>query len=118
MLPAYNLVVTITANENLSETLFRDQVGPSLAYLSALKGALGQGPCSIKYYPPGVQNRIPDAEYWSVEVIVLISLGKQRAEHLMQLYKAIVRLICFELPQFQIQAETNIVRFDNLNTGI
>jgi hypothetical protein len=117
MLPAYNLVIDITAMENLSEKQFREQVASSLAYLEALKGSLRSDPCRIEYYPPEVLRDVRGNEFWSVRVIVLISLGKKRGESLLDLYKAIVRLIEFELPQFEIEAETGIFHFDNPGTG-
>lgn len=109
MLPTYNLIVDIASTEkNLDEMIFREQVAPCLAYLEALKGSFDRVPCKTTYYSPDEQNN--KSEYWSARSVVLISVGKQRAEHLIQLYKAVVRLIDLELPDFEVQAE--ISQFD------
>ena len=109
MLPVYNLVVDITAADKaLSEKKFRAQVEPHLIYFDALRGAFHRGPCSITYYPPNEQHK---TEYWSVRAVVMVSLGKQRADYLIQLYKAVVRLLELELPQFRMQAEVSVLRF-------
>jgi hypothetical protein len=110
MLPVYNLVVDITSTEkNLEEMLFREQVAPCLAYLEALKGSFDLVPCKTTYYSPFAQNNT--SEYWSLRTVVILSVGKQRAEYLIQLYKAVVRLIEFELPDFEVQAEINQMNF-------
>lgn len=110
MLPAYNLVVDITATEkNLDEMIFREKVAPSLAYLEALKGSFDRVPCKTTYYSPFEQNNT--SEYWSSRTVVIISIGKQRAEYLIQLYDAVVRLIDFELPDFEVQAEISRMDF-------
>lgn len=110
MLPAYNLVVDITAMEkDISEMIFREQTAQYLSYLEALKGSFDRSPCSITYYSPSDQHG--KSEYWSVRIVVLISIGKQRAEHLMNLYKAIVRLSELELPNFRVESEISVFHF-------
>lgn len=96
------LIVDITAtNSAISEELFRELISPSLTHLDALKGAFDRTPSTITYYPPHEQHG--KSEYWSARGIVLISLGKARAEYLIQLYEAIVHLIMLELPDFEVQ---------------
>lgn len=110
MLPAYNLIIDITTTErNLDERTFIEQVAPCLDYLKALKGSFDRVPCETVYYSPHEQNN--KNEYWSARTVVIISVGKQRAEYLIQLYKAMVRLIVLELPDFEVQAEINQMNF-------
>jgi hypothetical protein len=110
MLPAYNLIVDITSNDkDVSSTKFHEQVEHCINYLNSLSGALHRAPCGTTYYPPDVQTG--KSEYWSVRAIVIISLGKKRAEHLVKLYEAIVRLIVLELPDFEVQAEISQMNF-------
>jgi hypothetical protein len=110
MLPAYNLVVDITAKDKaVSEKQFRAQVAPSLNYLGALKGALRPEPCSITYYSPN--DEFCNSGHWSVRVVVLVSVGKNRGESLLDLYKAIARLVVLELPELDVQYEISQLNF-------
>lgn len=110
MLPAYTLVVDITANDStISEERFRELIAPSLIHLDALKGAFDRKPSTITYYPPDGQHG--RSECWSARGVVLISLGKARAEYLIQLYQAIVRLIMLELPDFEVRGEVTKYEF-------
>ncbi|HCY81884.1 MAG TPA: hypothetical protein DHV22_09945 [Xanthomarina gelatinilytica] len=112
MLPSYILVVDIVApSPTISEEQFRSQVEPCLSHLSALKGAFDRSPCTITYYPPGVHNENPDNEVWSVRGLVMISVGKARAEYLNHLYKAMMRLITLELPDFEVHCEASKFEF-------
>ena len=109
MLPQYNLIVDISTNDcTISEEQFREQVAPSLAHLDGLKGAFDRSPSTIAYFPPGEQN---DSLGWSARGVVMISLGKQRAVYLLQLYKSISDLIIFELPDLTVNVEINKFSF-------
>jgi hypothetical protein len=104
MVPLYNLVVDITANDTITcEKEFREQLAPCIAYLDALRGAFGKKPCNVTFYPPDFQSE--NSKQWSARCVVMISVGKERGEHLIELYRAIVNLILFELPDFGVQAE-------------
>lgn len=108
MLPAYTLTVDITANSpSFSEKEFQDIIAPCLVHLHALKGAFDKKPASVTYYPPLEDS----SKGWSARCVLMISVGKQRAEYLLQLYEAIVYLIDFELPDFEIEAESSIFEF-------
>ncbi len=110
MVPLCNLIIDITATDKaISERQFREQVDPCLAHLHALKGAFDRVPCSITYYPPSAQHG--KSGYLSVRAVVMISVGKQRTEHLLNLYKAVFRLIELELPQFEVRAEGSLMKF-------
>ena len=110
MLPAYTLTVNVTAkNINMDEKLFHELVDPSLNHLEALKGAFDRKPCTLYYYPPFSPSN--KSEFWSCRGIVLISIGKVRAEYLIQLYQSISHLIELELSDFEVQAEINKYEF-------
>ena len=107
MLPAYTLTVDIEAKDlPIDEKEFRELIAPCLSYLDALKGAFDKRPCVAQFYQP--ENSIG----WSVRCILMISLGKQRAEYLVQLYRAIARLITLELPDYlYIRVEVDKFQF-------
>ena len=110
MLPLYKLTVDIIApNTVTGEEQFREQVAHSISYLDALKGALRREPCSVWFYPHDPENE--NYKQWSVRCVVMISVGKQRSKHLLDLYRAIVNLIEFELPDFGIRAEIKKLTF-------
>lgn len=111
MVPVHILVVDITSqNGDISFEKFQEQIAPCLAHLEALKGSFEKNPCSISYYPLDGQHSAPGQEY-SVRAVVMISVGKQRAEHLVVLYQSIVRLIELELPDCDVQATINKFQF-------
>ncbi|MCL2651147.1 MAG: hypothetical protein FWD60_09025 [Candidatus Azobacteroides sp.] len=110
MVPAYLLCVDITANDAITcETEFRESLAPCVAYLDSLKGAFEKQPCSVSFYPPDPQSE--NSKQWSARCIVMISVGRERGEYLLELYQAIVNLIIFELPDFEIQAEASKLNF-------
>ena len=110
MVPVYLLCIDITANDSITcEKKFREALAPCIAYLDSLMGAFEKKPCNVFVYPPDPQNE--NSRQWSARCIVSISVGQERGEHLLKLYRAIVNLIMFELPCFDIQAEANKVKF-------
>jgi len=112
MLSSYVLIVDIVgSNPTIDEEQFRAQVEPCLAHLTALKGAFDRSPCTINYYPPDAQSLIPDSEFWSARGIVMISLGKKRAEYLVELYGSIIQLIMLELTDFDVCSEVRKLEF-------
>ena len=112
MVPAYVFVIDISTPKNeISFEKFREQVEPCLNYLVVLKGAFDSKPCTITYYPQDAQSETLDTELWSVRCVVMISIGKQRAQNLICLYEAIYNLILFELPLFDIKAQTDKFEF-------
>ncbi|MBA3986935.1 MAG: hypothetical protein H0X63_10275 [Flavobacteriales bacterium] len=109
MLPAYTLTIDIISlNPMISEELFREQVASSLAYLDALKGSFDRTPCTKRFHQYTSQDEEFEPGCWSVRAIVLISIGKQRAAYLLELYKAISHLIMLEAPySFEVNAQIN-----------
>lgn len=110
MVPVHNLVIDIIdVDELLSEKEFREVVAPSIACLESLKGSFDKRPCGVTFYAPKVRNEL--SKGWSVRCVLMISVGKERGKHLMNLYDSMVRLIAFELPDFDIQAESAVLNF-------
>lgn len=110
MLPEYILTIDVIApNSTIDEKPFRELLAPCLSLLDSLKGAFDRRPSTIVYYPPGAQYDIPDC--WSARGIVMISLGKDRAECLVELYRAIARLIALELPECEVRWKVDKSQF-------
>lgn len=102
MLPAYILTVEIsTFDPAIGPEEFQRSCAPCLAYLDALKGAFDKRPASVDFQPCLRDG----SKGWSARCVLMISLGRERAEYLVQLYQAIVNLIEFELPDYEVQAE-------------
>ena len=110
MLPTYGLCIDIVAKDvTIDEEQFRLLLAPCQNHLDALKGAFDRKPSTLTYYPPDVQSG--NSEWWSARAMVLISLGKDRAEFLIQLYQSIAHLIVLELPDFEVQVEISKFQF-------
>ncbi len=105
MLPSYLLSVEITATSPaISQEQFREKVAPSLAHLDALKGAFDRSPCIVNYCQA---YDIYDRSLPSVRAVVMISVGKKRAEFLLELYQSIAKLIELELSHLQVATQTS-----------
>jgi len=110
MVPVTVLTLDISFHDDsLREIEFRDAVSPYLSYLDSLRGALGKNNYAVDYCPPENRNGKPTG--WSLRCILTISVGKNRAEHLILLFEAIVRLIDYELPDFEVDANAEILHF-------
>jgi hypothetical protein len=99
----YTLIIDIASTIE-DEEKFRSLIAPRLNCLDALKGAFDRKPSNITYYPPNAQHGKHDG--WSARCVVMISVGKKRAEHLYQLYQAIARLIMLELADLEVRCQT------------
>jgi len=105
----YSLSVDIVSTDSfMSEEEFRELTGVCLSYLEALKGALDNRPSGITFYPPSPFDKF---QVWSLRYVLMISAGKQRGENLMKFYPAIVRLLEYDLPDFEIKAEMAVLNF-------
>lgn len=101
MLKAYMLTIDIIANdENITETGFHDLVEPSLRHLDALKGAFDKREATKTFFEPG--RNTENLPLWIARGVVIVSLGKDRAEYLMALYDSIAKLIELELPDCSV----------------
>lgn len=104
MVSVFPLYVDICArDENIDEATFRELVAPCIFYLNALGGAVDKKSCTEIYYPPGTVAEC--SKVWSARFLLMPSVGQVRAAHLINLYKAIVDLISYVLPDFDVQAE-------------
>lgn len=110
MVPAYMFTIDVIASSEMDEATFHERIDPSLSYLHALQGSFDRKPSTLTYYPPSEQEG--GCKYWSARGIVLISVGKERAEYLKGLYEAIFRLISLLLPDFEVHAENVMYKFD------
>lgn len=109
MVPLLTLTVDITSHDfTTSQEQFRASVSPSLNHLRALEGAFRRNACTVDFHPPYARN---DVQFWSARAVVMISVGKARREHLVHLYQAIVDLIVFELPGFEVAASIGEFQF-------
>lgn len=111
MLPLYTLKIDIKATDSCVDgELFRSVVGPSLKHLDSLKGAFDRKPSTVAYCSPTDKNNTSGC--WSAHAVVMISIGKKRSEFLIQLYRSIVTLIDYELPdELEMTAEINEFQF-------
>lgn len=108
MLPAYTFVIDIISHDpNISEELFKEDIANCIAYMDALKGSFDKKPATTTYYPPKDDKSIG----WSARIVVLISLGKDRAAYLLKLYEAIFNLINLELDHYEVKAESAQFKF-------
>lgn len=106
MKTGYILIVDITSNSTaIGEQQFREMTAESLSHFSTLQGVVGNGMSNSVYYSPDLPEST--TKFWSARGVVSLSVGKSRSEHLIHLYQAIVSLISFELPDFEILAEIN-----------
>lgn len=109
MLPGYVLVIDIVdLNPNSIEEQFREEVASTLDCLDALKGAFDRSPCIKDFYQHTSESEEYETGCWSVRAVVLVSIGKQRATYLVELYKSIARLIMQDLPEsFDVKASVD-----------
>lgn len=99
MLPGYILIIDIVdLNPNNTEEQFRSDVAFVLNCLDALKGAFDRSPSTKNFYQYTSENEEYENGCWSVRGMVLISLGKERAKYLIELYKSVSDLIMRALP--------------------
>ncbi len=106
MVPAYSLVVDIVAKGiSIEEREFRASVSPCLTYLDALKGAFDKKPASSTFYQD------ENSKEWSLRCALMISVGQERGIYLADLFEAIVKLIAFELPDYEVSGESAKLNF-------
>lgn len=110
MVSSFILQIDIVAKDiSIEGEAFREEVDQCLTYLDSLSGAFSRKPCTVRYYSP--HEPLDMSEYWSVRAIVMISIGRVRALHLIDLYEAMWRLIVLELPNFEVQHQVRILEY-------
>ena len=109
MLSAYVLIADFSViDADIDEEQFQELISSSLSYLNALQGSFDRKSCIVIHYPPSQRNEFG---YWGCVCLVTISIGKQRAENLLQLYRAVANLIEHELPAcLQVKFDIDIFR--------
>lgn len=107
MVSTYVLSLDIIMKGSLSLEKFQRLTAHSLISLNALKGAFDRRPCGYTYLP------LTDSKGWLLRCVLMISVGKERGKHLLQLYRDVVDLIQFQLPECGIRAETSVLNFSS-----
>ncbi|MGC1471506.1 MAG: hypothetical protein WA775_02845 [Psychroserpens sp.] len=73
-----------------------------------MKGSFDRSPSTKTFHQPDASN---GNDWWEVIGVVMISVGKDRGEYLLNLYDSISQLISLQLPHLEIEFETNILSF-------
>lgn len=112
MLPSYVLIVDVISHDStIDQAQFQALVAPCQAYLDCLQGAFDRKLSTKDFYPSALQIDESKKEFWTFRGVVMISVGIERGENLIQLYQAIVNLIALELPSFDVSAEIKKLEF-------
>lgn len=111
MVPLVLLTIDIVSkNPNISEEEFRESVDPCLNRLRDLKGSFDRRTdihADLRYLVSD-----DGCKYLGARIVLAISVGKERSQHLLQVYSAYAKLISFELPDCDIDASSQILKFD------
>lgn len=104
MVSTYILTIDIYAKGlDVSKEEFETDINQSKPVLVALSSAFGRESTDLTFYPPyAADESTPNYEWWSARFVVLVSVGKKRAESLIILYQAISRLLMHELPDYEV----------------
>lgn len=102
-----------TEDTEITEEEFRDSVAPCLNRLRELKGSFDRNTDISTVLWRSAQG--DGHGRYTIRVILGISVGKDRARHLLQVYMAYAELTAFELPQYKVQAAGEILKFQNPN---
>lgn len=114
MVPYVLFTIDITTeNTEITEEAFREAVAPCLSRLRDLKGSFDRNTDITTALRRLAQD--DGHEHYVMRVILGISVGMARAEHLLQVYDAYAELIAFELPEYKVQAAGEILKFQNPN---
>lgn len=106
MVPMYILSIDIyaTGMDMMTKEVFERDINQLSPALHALSGVFGRESTELVFYPPYTADEsTPNYEWWSARFVVIVSVGKKRAESLIVLYQAIVRLIELELPGYEVR---------------
>lgn len=114
MVPVYTFVADITAPPYIvSEEQFRSVIDEYLIYLRAFPVAYGRSECKEVFYPPNYDSEKPDEKFWAFRLVLSLSLGRNKIEKINLIYEALLTLLSYELPDFQIKAESNQWNFSS-----
>ena len=101
----------IAIDPQLTEEAFREVIAPCLNRLQDLKGSFDRNTDITTALRRSAQDG--GHEHYVMRVVLGISVGMARAEHLLQVYDAYANLIAFELPEYKVQAAGEILKFQN-----
>ena len=103
MVPLYTFVVDIIAPDYIiSEEQFQVAIDEHLIYLHSFPVAYGRSQYTEGYYPPSADNGISGDELWAYRCVLSLSVGK-----ITSIFEALLKLLSYELPNFQINAEAD-----------
>lgn len=108
MVPLYTFVADIFAPEYISsEEEFRSIIDQHLIYLRSFPVAYGRTECTEVYYPPSDDSEALDYGRWSYRCVLMLSVGKNKILQIGMIYEALLKLLAYELPEFQITADAD-----------
>lgn len=99
----------IAENPEITEEAFRKAIAPCLNRLRDLKGSFDRNTDITTVLRRSLQD--DGHEHFVMRVVLGISVGMTRAEHLLKVYDAYAELIAFELPECKVQAAGEILKF-------
>lgn len=99
----------IAVDPELTEEAFREVIAPCLNRLQDLKGSFDRNTDITTVLRRSAQD--DGHEHFVMRVVLGISVGMARAEHLLKVYDAYAELIAFELPECKVQAAGEILKF-------
>ena len=103
MLPLYTVTYDIQSKvSDISKQDFQQYVEESVNHVKHLMGVMTKGEPTIRF---------SDNEPFSVRVVLSVSFGKEKAEHLDPIAKAIGDLIAFELTDCQVRTNFSKYQF-------
>ena len=106
MLPLYLVTYTIVSpSSSISMDVFKESTACCIDYVRHLMGLI-------------TNNKMPDVLYYmndenkaSLQLILSVSFGKGKAEHLWPIAEALGQLMLARLPKTDVQMETNTFTF-------
>ena len=110
MVPYVLFTMDIIAEDpELTEEAFREAIAPCLNRLRDLKGSFDRNTDITTVLRRSAQD--DGHGHFVMRVVLGISVGMVRAEHLLKVYDAYAELIAFELPDCKVQAAGEILKF-------
>lgn len=110
MVPVVLLTIDIVPlDQTMDEKALLELIDPCLNRLKALKGSFDRN-TDIQ---PSVRQYAQEygSEKLTVRVVLLISIGMQRALHLQKVFEAYHALLRYELPDCLVNAHSEILKF-------
>lgn len=110
MVPLVLLLIDIVPlDQSVDEKGLRSAIEPCLNRLKALKGSFDRKNDIVLSVRPYVQD--DGRELLTARIALSISVGKERAQHLLQVFDAYAALLRYELPDYRINSHQEILKF-------